>query len=392
MPKFSGIELLEWSKKNKPVAFVVMTGFSTLLQTKSAFELGAKGFIAKPFKLAELLVIISGVLNEDGSPKPEEKPQTIVKYCKVSIDDFVAKPKIDFDVYIKLSENNIIKIANKNQELPKQQLSQYKLKGLKYLYILKEDFNKLVEFNLSLAKLIKNRTDVSQEKKMSFLKYTGDSILERTFVAGISEEDLEDANSFIKLTVSTIADSTENFELLSILNNHSEHVYADSIAVSVYSILIAKQLGIESSVTQFKICMAGMFHDIGKKEIDAELFFKPRHLISREERQLIESHVVRGYEILSSMKTVPAEVARIAYEHHEDQQGLGYPLRKAKKDQHPLSKIIQCTSIFVETINTNKAAGTPIVPSLLINQMEKIYEERIDPQCLQALKKIFNVA
>jgi len=388
MPNFTGVDLLEWSKINKPVPFVIMTGFSTLLQTKSAFDLGAKGFISKPFKLAELLTILNSLLGDTTKAKVEEK--SIQLYCKVLIDDFVAKPKIDFDVYIKLSDSNIIKIANKNQELPRDLLTQYKLKGLKYLYILKDDFNKLIEFNLNLAKLIKNRTDVSQEKKMNFLKYTGDSLLERTFVDGISDEDLAETNLFIKLAVNAVTDSNENFELLSILNNHSDHVYADSVAVSMYSILMAKELGIESSVTQYKIFMAGMFHDIGKKEIDPNLFLKPRHLITKDERQLIESHVVRGYEILSTLKTVPSEVSRIVYEHHEDQQGLGYPLRKTKKDQHPLSKIIQCSSIFLETINISKMEGTPIVVSGILDHMLKIYEGRIDLQCIQALKKVFN--
>ena len=37
MPMLTGLELLEWSKKNKPVPFIIMTGFSMVLETKTAF-------------------------------------------------------------------------------------------------------------------------------------------------------------------------------------------------------------------------------------------------------------------------------------------------------------------------------------------------------------------
>ncbi len=197
-------------------------------------------------------------------------------------------------------------------------------------------------------------------------------------------------NSFVSLCVETITGSTESFELLSILNNHSDQVYADSVAASMYSVLIAQQLGFESAITKFKLCTAGLFHDIGKKELDQELLLKPRALVTKAERQIIESHVVRGFEILNTMKSVPPEVARMIYEHHEDQEGQGYPFRKVKKDQHPLSKILQCTSVFIENINSAKSNGEKIVATKIIDHIEKIYEKRLDSQCILALKNIFS--
>lgn len=62
MPGMNGIELLEWSIKNKPIPFIVMTGFSTILENKSVYDLGAKGFISKPFKNVDLITIINKTL------------------------------------------------------------------------------------------------------------------------------------------------------------------------------------------------------------------------------------------------------------------------------------------------------------------------------------------
>src|SRR4051812_38356235 len=49
MPFFSGLDLLAWVKEHKPTPFILMTGFSHILETKAAHELGAEDFLAKPF-------------------------------------------------------------------------------------------------------------------------------------------------------------------------------------------------------------------------------------------------------------------------------------------------------------------------------------------------------
>lgn len=390
MPGLTGIELLEWSKENKPVPFIIMTGFSMLLETKSAFDLGAKGFITKPFKNVELLDAIEAIV---GCPDDEKKiPVEEVKqeYCKVSIDEFVAKPKIDFDVFIKLSDTKIIKIAYKGAEIPRDKVEHYKEKGVKHLYILREDFDKLVRFNLGLANLIQNRTDISSAKKLNFLKYTGEVILEKTFVQGIDKASYMEAKKYLEMTLDAVTDSPENLDLLNVLNSHSDHVYAHSLGVSMYSVMIARQLGFESETSLFKLSMAGLFHDIGKKEIDRAILEKPRHLMSKEERSLVESHVVRGQEILNSMPSMPSDVIQLAREHHEDLEGMGYPFRKNKQSQHPMSKILQAANIFIENILANPSVANKS-PNGVILQMESVYGDRISRDCISALKNIFGV-
>ena len=88
--------------------------------------------------------------------------------------------------------------------------------------------------------------------------------------------------------------------------------------------LVAKQLDIRSNVTLFKISMVGLFLDIGKKEIDLDLMNIPRHLITKDQRKQIESHVVRGQEILMSIKSLHSDITRMVYEHHEDLLGQGW--------------------------------------------------------------------
>lgn len=73
------------------------------------------------------------------------------------------------------------------------------------------------------------------------------------------------------------------------------------------------------------IKQAALLHDIGK--IDAvydEILKKPDRL-SETEREVIESHVTKGVELLQSLSSFPKEVVEAVRYHHEREDGKGYP-------------------------------------------------------------------
>lgn len=392
MPHMTGIDLLQWSVKNKPVPFIIMTGFSTLLETTSAYDLGAKGFINKPFplkKLMEMIPPLLGIQTTNTPAKPKKKD--INDFFELNIEQFISRPVLEYDLYIRLSDTNLIKIANKNENLPTEQVNNYKKRGFKNLYVEKEEFNKIVQFNLNISRALTDKNEIPVEKKMAFIKYTGEIILEKTFTDGIDPINLKDATSFIKLTVDLTSQTPSYMGLLNILSSHSDKVYANSVAVAFYSVLMAKTLGVTSEQTLFKISMAGLFHDIGKKEIAGEILEIPRHLCTKEQTKLIESHVSRGIDILSSLKNFHSDIIRMIAEHHEDQAQQGYPHNKSPQDQHPLSKIIQCANIFAECLEDQKEQKKDINIREVFDHMQLIYSSRIDKLCLAALKKVFLV-
>jgi DNA-binding NtrC family response regulator len=49
MPELDGIGFLAHVRKSSQVAFILMTGFSEIIEVKDAYALGATDFVAKPF-------------------------------------------------------------------------------------------------------------------------------------------------------------------------------------------------------------------------------------------------------------------------------------------------------------------------------------------------------
>lgn len=390
MPGLTGLELLEWSRNHRPVPFIIITGFSTLMASKSAADSGAKQFLIKPFARPELLTAVESAVGLPGTKPAPAVADPVPEYGKVHIDEFIARPSAEFDIFVKLNDEKYVKVVQKGDTFDRDRLTTYKLKGVEHLHIQKEDLPKLLRFNLEIAGALKSAKTISKEKKLNFMRYTGDVLMEKAFIEGIDKQSLHDAREFLMLTMDLISDSDECVDLLNLLAAHSHWIYAESVGTALYSVMLSKKTGFESTGTYFKLSMAGLFHDIGYKEIDQSILEKPRHLLTTEERKLIESHVIRGQDILMAMRATPDDIIQLVGEHHEDLVGSGFPAAKTKFQLHPLSPILQAANLFVDLVVPRPNHTEKTKPEA-IAYMERIYQNRVDPKYLRALKSLVGV-
>jgi putative nucleotidyltransferase with HDIG domain len=388
MPFFSGIDLLEWIKKNCPVPVILMTGFSQILETKKGHDLGADDFIPKPFSGEALLEIVRKYVGE--GKKSEAFPENLDDhYCKVAIEDFLSEKETEYGIYIRMSEIKYIKIAHKGGKIPEDRISAYKAKGIEYVYVKKEDFGKLIDFNLKVAGLVKISEQIAPEKKKQFMRHTGELILERVFVGGVDDDSFRNATSFLNSSMNMLMDSGETFAVLDLLSSHGDFLYTHSLGVSTFSVMIGKGLGWNSTPVLFRLAAGGLFHDIGKKEISREVLEKPRHLLSQKERNWIETHPTRGKEILEGLKTMPSEVVSIAYEHHENNIGQGYPLGLSKREIHPLARVVHVANVFCGYAIKSHPHAAILPPHEALKNMEIHKSIELDEESFAALKKLF---
>ena len=387
MPFLDGVELLTWIKSQGSTPVILLTGFTNLLDIKSAHELGAAEFFAKPFKSKDLIASINKIL-APGEGKTHIAEDLDSQFCKVSLEEFVSRTKIEFDVFIRLNARKYVKIGVAGSEIPAERIRSYQQKGAQYLHIAKKDFAKLVNFNLDLSKALIKSDSISQQKKINFVTYTAEVFLEKVFVDGIDKNSLNEARSVFDNTVAVLSDNPEQLALLDILNGHSNWVYAHSVATSIFAVMIARLMGHSMTQVFFKLGMAGMFHEIGYKEIPQEILDKARPLLTQKERTMIESHVTRGREILSSIKGIPEDVIEIVYQHHEDNLEMGYPRRLPKDRIHPLAKIFQAADIFADVAMKNPHHEGMSGPKALA-YVESFHSDKIDPKVLLAMKKLY---
>ena len=385
MPQMNGVELLTWIKGNVNIPVILITGFSHILETQSAFDMGAAGFLTKPFSYREVLQTIQKVLAPTDANQSLE--DTEASFCQIPIDDFVSGSGMQISIYIKLSEKKFIRISHQGDEVATDKVETYKSKGVNYLYAKREDFSRLVGFNLNLSKLVQNDPNVSAEKKARFLQYTTALIMENTAIKGVQKNAFEHANNSLNTYMSLVANSSDLFQVLQALDSNDDWLYAHSLGVSMYSLMIGKRLGWKGQSTLFKLSTAALFHDIGEKELPKEITQKPKESLTLEERKIFETHSERGRNILVELNEVPADILQIVYEHHEDCLGRGYPKQTKKEKIHPLAKVIAVADRFCNyAIKSPRSQGCDAAKA--IELMEKHDAHQLDVYCFAALKAV----
>ncbi|MBI2606147.1 MAG: response regulator [Deltaproteobacteria bacterium] len=387
MPEMNGIELLHSIKRGMPgLPVILMTGFSELTETKEAYELGADEFIPKPFRKEELLEAVRTCCFETGVPAPKEPSDE--DYSKLSIDDFISGKQIRYDIFIQLTAHKYVKIAHAGQDIPIEQIRKYKGKGIKHLYVRKEDFRDYVGFNLTLMKAVNVSGKVSKAKKLNFMKHTGEMLVEHLYNDRIDKESFDSGKDVVETTVSVLSDSTDIYELLGVLNSHTDFLYAHCLGVSLYSAMIAREMHWVSPANMFKVSVGGLLHDIGKKEIDREILLKARMDLTPEEVKLLESHPVRGFQILSENPSISGDILSIVQQHHETCDGLGYPSGLKKSHIHPLARLVAVANEFCGLAVKGPHSSEGMDPHDAIRRMLSLSPSAYDPEFFMALMRV----
>lgn len=106
------------------------------------------------------------------------------------------------------------------------------------------------------------------------------------------------------------------------LRERHEYTFNHSLNVSVLLTSFSHHLGHELPTTQ-ALALGGLLHDIGKMVVDEAVLNKPGKL-SQDEFSHIKTHVDRGVALVQR-NALPEEALAVIHEHHERQDGSGYP-------------------------------------------------------------------
>lgn len=106
---------------------------------------------------------------------------------------------------------------------------------------------------------------------------------------------------------------------------------------------IATYLKLSDKIIE-NVLFVGKIHDIGKVDIPVEILNKPGRL-TMTEFDLIKTHPKRGHDII--METIgDADLAKVILQHHERNDGSGYPLGLKSEEISIEAKIIFVADSF----------------------------------------------
>ncbi|MEO5668827.1 MAG: HD domain-containing phosphohydrolase [Bdellovibrionota bacterium] len=372
MPEETGVSFMQKVKALHDIPVVLMTGYSQILDAAEAAHHGASGFLTKPFNPAELLDLVESL-----SASARSADSAKQAYCRIGLTEFLSGSKIQYEIFAKVGEKHI-RIATKGEDLDPEKVETFRAKGLEFLYMKAQDYAAYTGLTLTLAAASLGHKQV-QERVRSWLHLSsGLSVLEHLSVLGVEKRGFEFASQFTENTFSMLARDKSCSETINLLYSTSSSEHAHSVGVAIVGAMLAKAVGWTTPSNLSKVVLAGIFHNIGLKELPPDLLTKPRASLNAQERKLYESHTIRGYEILSSLDFVPSDVAVVALEHHEDCLGYGYPRGLAGSKISPLSKLISVADNFVEFAlqhRDEKKTAKEIAAHLLNTKKGSLHDE-----------------
>jgi response regulator RpfG family c-di-GMP phosphodiesterase len=392
MPVMDGVTLFSHLKKGSPhLPFILMTGYSDIMDMESAYQMGVTEFLTKPYSSDDVNSSVDLVehmqagrsSSSDGSVDGDQE------YCRVFIDEFVSGSKALSDVFLKVGANKYIRVGRKESPISIERVNNYKSKGLQYLFLRKQDFASYVGMNLALSKAI-SKQNVPKHKKLKVLNHTLETLVQDVHINGIDKDKFQDAKGLMEATLNLVVEQEELFSLLDMIKGHSVSAYTHSLAVSMYAVAVCNHWGWRSTMVLNKVSLAGLFHDIGLKEMSDDLIQKSRVQMTMEELKLYQTHPTRGAALLLQISGIPEDVVAVALQHHENMLGTGYPHSLNRSRIHPLAKIIGTVDRFIELLAIGKRSEVGD-PSLVLNQMHTVMKDEVDLQTLKALMEIFSV-
>lgn len=139
---------------------------------------------------------------------------------------------------------------------------------------------------------------------------------------------------------------------LTTVRRHHEGTYQHCLLVTGIAVDFGLNLGVPKGDLE-RLYSSAMFHDVGKATIPLNVLDKPGRL-DPQERSLIETHPVAGYDILRENHGISAEILDAVRHHHEYLDGSGYPDGLCAESIGDLVRLLTISDIFAALIESRR--------------------------------------
>ncbi|MDZ5473174.1 HD-GYP domain-containing protein [Bacillus sp. 31A1R] len=243
-------------------------------------------------------------------------------------------------------------------------LHSMKINQVEYNFDHKTNVNSKVEI-----KKISREIDLASKQMEDIFKHIGRG----------GDVPLSEIKKDILPTIKQAAEIPHLYHLFYELNSKDEYTYRHMICVGIIATMIGRWINLPKEELEH-LTLGATLHDVGKTKISNDILNKPGKL-TKEEYETMKLHTMYGYELLKGIKGLDERVAIVALQHHEREDGGGYPFRLVNRQIDIHSKIVAIADVFHAMSSArvyHKAAPLHVV----IKQMQEDAFGKLDPNIL----------
>ncbi|KOO02138.1 HD-GYP domain-containing protein [Vibrio nereis] len=202
------------------------------------------------------------------------------------------------------------------------------------------------------------------------------------------EQAVEEASQLVNDIVEELL-SDDNVTL-HLMNGKSEFedIYFHSLNVSVISMMIAKARGLTAEQIK-QVAFASLFHDIGKIKVPTAIVRKQVPL-TEPEKNYLKLHTKYGLELANNIEGFPESAKMVIEQHHELNDGSGYPAGLKEADIDELTQIVSVANAYDNLCHHNVPSEQKI-PYVALSHLYKNCKHLYNKENLSLLIKFMGI-
>lgn len=307
------------SKNDLLIPLIICSGSVEYEFKERKFPL-VSAFVQKPFSIESLSYLVKSITSE-----PLANPSFIqVKFH--TLVNFIGR---SFDLYLKLSDTNFVKVVKQGDPFTKEDSEKFIQKGVTHLYVSSMDsmdFLKSYEENLNL--LLSSKVEVKEKivKTIDALEAM-ESVSKRL---GWTPQVIEQAKTNIETAFKILSNNSQLSDILKAKLANPSSNYVRHIGLQSYMCCImSRDLGWGEAV-QTKLALAALLHDLAVDEAyyeDIKEWNKRAANLRDRTPEAIKYrlHPLEASKFLQTLENVPPDIEQIILQHHEKKDGSGFP-------------------------------------------------------------------
>lgn len=300
-------------------------------------------------------------------------------FIPVSLKSLRVDTVLDFDLYIKINGEYILYRANETEfsEHSRQSLMEHNVASV---FVSSEDcsgYQKYIEANLED---ILNDETVDDSSKARIMHDTATLLIKDVMTKPTSSEVIRRSGKMVETTVMHNLSNKNAFRNMLNVMEFDYSIYSHSINVCTFSLALGQEAGISDPDELSRLGLGALLHDVGKTRVD-EVILKKKGSLTPDEWKQIKKHPQWGFEIILETDIIPHDSHYPILQHHEREDGSGYPHGRKSSDIHPFSKIVAIADVFdamtTKRVYRNAVETFPALKEIYSDQT-KFSSEHID--------------
>ena len=306
----------------------------------------------------------------------------------IPINEFLSRPVVLVDTYIRLISGRFILIAKAGQATTETSLEKFRAKNLDSLYVHVDDYRHFLTSHAEAAKaLADSNVKLKHDTRAAVIQDAMTAVYREVGEIGFSDASFSRAKLVNHALLSYVKENNDINDLIYKFGSQSEGGVAHSMMVSMVAVMLGMKHDWVKPATLEKLSLGGFLHDIGKTKLPPEILSKHVTTLTRDEKIIYESHVEIGAQLLSQAKTMPDDVLLMVLEHHERSDGTGYPKKLKDFQISPLARVVSLANAFVDRVSQEKKPLTPADAFRLFEEFRLQRSGQFNREALKALEK-----